>query len=324
MEEKDESITTRVKLDPPAEAPVETPTEPVVEPTKEPVREPTTEPEPTPPNPDDLIRERLGLTVEQIENLKTEYESLKGKPVVDDPELIPDDDFLKNFVKTYKRNGDVTAYLEAMTTDYDKMSAEQIVKYEVRKANPGLSDRLIQRKVNDYMRQNFGFQDEFESEEDEADFQELLRVYADQKKAELKENQKKFQIPERKEQVVEDDGAVERFTQFVEDHPTTKSVADGKKVAFGDFNFQVDPQELKEAAIDSSKFFTLFSNERGEIDLDKYYKVTAFAKDPNTFLKAYTAHELAKAKIEWLRELKNPSVEASDKPKTGEVKIRLV
>lgn len=272
--------------------------------------------------PEDILREKTGLSISEIENLKKEYESLKGRPYVEDPELVPDDDFLKGFIKTYKRGGNAAAYLEAMTTDFSKMSDEEIVKYEVRKSNPGLPEKFIQRKVDDYLRKEFGIEQSYDSDEDESYAKELLRIHAEKKRAEFEEERKKYQIPERK-QAEDVQEQIDAFNRSVLENQVTKSVQEGKKVAFEDFNYQVDPEFLVGAAIDSTKFFNLF-NRDGQPDLEKFYKVTAFAKDPDQFLKAYTAHALAKAKIEWIKELKNPSSEPRDKPKSGQISVRLV
>ena len=310
---------TRITLSP---DPVEVP-EPEKETPVEAIDEPKVEiPQVDDHTPDDILKERVGLSISDIENLKKEYESLKGRPYVEDPELVPDDDFLKGFIKTYKRGGNAAAYLEAMTTDFSKMSAEEIVKYEVRKSNPGLPEKFIQRKVDDFLKKEFGIMPEYDSDEDEAYAKELLRIHTEKKRAEFEEDRKKYQIPERKQQ--EDvQEQIDAFNKSILENQVTKGVMEGKRVTFEDFNYQVEPDLLVGAALDSAKFFNLF-NRDGQPDLDKFYKVTAFAKDPEQFLKAYTAHSLAKAKIEWLKELKNPSSEPRDKPKSGQVSVRLV
>lgn len=322
---------TKIKLNPEkTEPPVEEPEKPQVEePVETPIEEPATPPaEPQPVDHDAILRERLGMSVEEIETLKQEYESMKGKPFVDDPELVPDDEFLKNFIKVYKRGGSAAEYLEAMTTDFSKMSAEDIVKYEMRKANPGLPEKFINRKVKDFLQKEFNFQEEYDDEEDKVYAEELLRMYADRKRAEFEESKKKFQIPERKQPnddvQAEVQAEVDRFNSYVKENPVTKSIMESKKVAFGDFNYQVDPESLVTSATDSAQFFSKFSKKDGGIDLEKFFKVDAIASDPDQFLKAYAAHEIAKAKIEWLKELKNPSSDPVTKPPTGEVKVRLV
>lgn len=324
MEEITRITLNPEKTEPPVEEPVTTEEQPQVE---TPVEEPAAPPaEPQPVDHDAILRERLGMGIEDVEALKKEYESIKGKPFVDDPELVPDDEFLKNFIKVYKRGGNAAEYLEAMTTDFSKMSAEDIVKYEVRKANPGLPEKFINRKVKDFLQREFNFQDEYDDDEDRAYAEELLRMYAERKRAEFDESRKKFQIPERKqpEPDVDVQAEVERFNNYVKENPVTRSITESKKVAFGDFNYQVDPENLVASATDSTQFFSKFSKQDGGIDLEKFFKVDAIATDPDGFLKAYGAHVIAKAKIEWLKELKNPSSDPVTKPPTGEVKVRLV
>ena len=284
-----------------------------------------------PIDPNEVLRKHIGMTIDEFEDVKKKYEQLKDRPYVEDPELIPDDDFTKDLIRSYKRGGKdaFLNYLKAQTTDFGSMSDEEIVKYELRQKHPDMKGKFFDRMYQDYLRKEFGFQDEYENDEDQEYASERLRLHAQQQRQRFSEELKKFQVPDRQasqgnEPDPEIEKTVQEFVRAVETDPATKSVITDKKVTFDDFNYQVDPDSLKAAALDGSNLFKLFFNDDGSMDLDKFYKVVAIAKDPNAFLKARDAHIVAKAKVEFLREIKNPSEDPKPKPPTGQVKVRSV
>jgi len=63
------------------------------------------------------------------------------------------DDKMLSFLNDWKSGADLKPRLEALTTDFTKMSAEDVMKYQLRQQNPELSgtdfERLFQRRVLD-------------------------------------------------------------------------------------------------------------------------------------------------------------------------------
>jgi hypothetical protein len=81
-------------------------------------------------------------------------------------------------------------------------------------------------------------------------------------------------------------------------------------VQYGDnkFSYEVDnPKDLQEMTEDNNKFFQLFRDENGEIDFERWYKVLAFAVDPEVYDSSLISHgqELGQEKV--VSGLKTPS-----------------
>lgn len=254
--------------------------------------------------------EKLGFTIEEARMAKEKYESLK---------VFDEDDFLKNFASAYRNHQDPTKVLSLMTTDFSKMSPQELVKYDLRERYPDVSERVFERLLEEEY-SKYGIDENALTDEDEdSPDVELMNLRTREIRQRLTESREKFLASTPSAQT---SAEYEKFINFVKSHPATQSLAE-QKVVFGDFNYAVDKDSLLEYAIDGQKFFDMFNHE-GQVNLDKFYKVAAFAKDPDAFLKAQNAHAVAKAKIEWLKELKNPSINPTPKPSTGEVRIRVI
>ena len=62
---------------------------------------------------------------------------------------------------------------------------------------------------------------------------------------------------------------------------------------YGDskFSYEVEnPQDLQDMTIDNNKFFALFKDENDNIDFDKWYKVLAYAINPEVYDSSLISH----------------------------------
>ena len=103
-----------------------------------------------------------------------------------------------------------------------------------------------------------------------------------------------------------------KWTETVSSHEITKDVMENKRilVSYGDdkFSYEVEnPESLQEMTIDNNKFFALFQDEKGTVDFDKWYRVLAYASDPEVYDSSLISHgqELGQEKV--VSDLKNPT-----------------
>lgn len=211
---------------------------------------------------------------------------------------IEKDPFLKEFVTFYKNGGDIGKYLENKTVKYDTMADIDVLKHVFNKENSDLNPTVRERLFKKEMANKYGFDPDNISEEDAAsdDFklaQELIKRDAFRTRESLKSEQKKFSIPERKQEV---DPQVER-------EATRKQVMSNKEVM--DFlrhklvridvpddngNYfafiEKNPEEVVEMIVDGNKFWEkLIDKDTKKVDWNKAHKVLSYAIDPVAYEK---------------------------------------
>jgi len=298
-----EATVVETPVETPAEEPIDTPVEPVAVPQFE-----------------DQFKEKFGFGLDQLEKTLTDYDGMKDRKFIEDDELVADDDFLKDFVRNYKRGGDAKSYLEAMTVDYGKMSPEDVIKHDLRKNNPSANSEYIDFEYNRIVDSKFG------AIEDEGKKAEFIDYYAAGIRKNLSEAQKQFKIPERVQpEPVETEAVdIEAITREIQSNASTKSLIESKKVVFGDFNYEVDAEKLVQQTIDGSWFDTNFKTEDGSLDMPKWYKAMAIIRDPDGFLASNNAHVAAKAVEAHITGLKNPSDENPKPSMAKDINVKLV
>lgn len=270
---------------------------------------------PEQPSFEDMVRQKFGLAPEELQQQLEVAQSYKDKVVLDDPELVPDEDFLKDLIRHRKRGGNVEEYLAAKAVDYTKMTAEEVIKHKLRKDNPGLPEKFINRKFEAFKSSAVA-----DMEEDEA--QEYLNFEADQIRKNLIDEQSKFKIPERKvEEPSFDAKSVEEFERKILNDPFVKGLKEAKKVSFGDFNFEVNPDDLVESAL-SGTWLNQFFTEQGP-DMERLLKVTAIAQNLEEFLRTRDAHIASQVEARLRKELVNPSDPTPAPTPAGEVTVRV-
>lgn len=246
---------------------------------------------------------------ENLEELFEDYKSLR------ESENVFKDDFIKNAVAYYNENGTLNPYLEATAVNFTEMGDEQVMRYNLKKNNPTLSDRAIERLYQRDVINKYSL-DEDKFEEDEVELgKELLKADADKLRNTFVDEQKKFIEPvvsETKEKAENQKIERSEWESTVKTNKTTKDVLDNKRIliSFKDetFSYEVDnPQELQEMTIDNNKFFNLFSDGQGNVDFDKWYRVLTYAADPETYEQSLISHGIGLGQEKVVKDLKNPS-----------------
>ena len=226
------------------------------------------------------------------------------------------DDFIKNAVEYYNETGNLTPYLEATSVNYSEMSDEKVMRRDLEQANPTLSKGAIERLYTREIVDKYSLDvDKFDEDEVELG-KELLAADASKLRDKYVDEQKNFTQPvkDQTEETETENQEEQRakWTETVSSHEITKDVMENKRilVSYGDdkFSYEVEnPESLQEMTIDNNKFFDLFKDDKGDVNFDKWYRVLAYASDPEVYDSSLISHgqELGQEKV--VSDLKNPT-----------------
>lgn len=286
------------------------PAEPAPAPEGMPTPEPASEPAPEGPaapdfDPTEYVRTATNGRFSSLEELLELAEQ-------DAPEPQFKDDFIKSAVEYYEKNGSLKPFLEAMQMDYDNMEPMELMRHKLRSEYSDLSEtafnKLYKREVID----KYNLDEDSYEEEDVELGKQLLKKDAESLRQQLKSEQSKFLEPKNDGQ---DDSQqlAEQWASRVESDQLTQQLLQSKAVTIEvdgeEFNYEIDnPQQVMEMTKDNSKFFNLFLNEEGEVDLSKWYKVVAFALEPDVYERSLLNHGKTVGVGDVERTLKNPEV----------------
>ena len=241
---------------------------------------------------DNISKELSDGKANTLEEFFEEYKRMR-----DSSETQFKDDYIKSAVEYYNANGNLTPYLEATALNYEDMSDEQIMRRNLEKANPTLSKRAIERLYQKDVIDKYTL-DEDKYDEDEVELgKELLQAEAAKLRKQYVDEQKNFTQPLKTEgeETESQEKIIQQWTETVSNNATTKSVLENKSilVEYGDdkFSYEVEnPQDLQDMTIDNNKFFALFKDENDNIDFDKWYKVLAYAINPEVYDSSLISH----------------------------------
>lgn len=207
------------------------------------------------------------------------------------------DDFIRDAIKYYNENGSLAPYLEAKAVDYDKMSAEDLIRKQMREEYPEYSEKAFNRLYAKEMEQ---YDTEDKDEEEQEFLNEEKRVRAERLKKQFKEKQQKFSAPDNKKQTEEEANqkAVAEYNNWAAGikadanmqslykdkkipYQYEITLPDGSKTAF-DLSVPVaNPDELYNIIIDPLKFTELFKKD-GKLDMGKVVRLYAQALNEQT------------------------------------------
>lgn len=226
------------------------------------------------------------------------------------------DDFTIGMLKYKEQTGDVTPYLQVKTVDYTKMTPEQLIKQDMIKANPGMSDKALNFKFNKEISEKYYLnRDDYPEDSDEAIYgQEQLRLDGEAKRKSFIEEQDKFKAPEpqpdldatKREAELQQQKAA--LGSAVMNNDATKTLQTAKSLVFGEgeesFNYPItDVQPLVDTALN-----TILNSGRTDlsgVDMNVFYKQLAYGSNPAAFETAFAKHHQALAKKKFQSELQN-------------------
>lgn len=260
---------------------------------------------------DSISKELSGGSVETLEDFFDEYKKMR-----DSSSTQFKDDFIKSAVEYYNQTGNLTPYLEATSVNYSEMSDEAVMRRDLEQANPTLSKGAIERLYTREIVDKYSL-DEDKFDEDEVELgKELLAADASKLRDKYVDEQKNFTQPIKEQteetETVNQEEQRAKWTETVSSHEITKDVMENKRilVSYGDdkFSYEVEnPESLQEMTIDNNKFFDLFKDDKGDVNFDKWYRVLAYASDPEVYDSSLISHgqELGQEKV--VSDLKNPT-----------------
>lgn len=260
---------------------------------------------------DSISKDLTGGKAETLEDFFEEYKKMR-----DSSGAQFKDDYIKNAVEYYNKTGSLTPYLEATSVNYGEMSDEQIMRRELEQANPTLSAKAIERLYNRDIVNKYSLdEDKYDQEEVELG-KELLKADATKLRDKFVDEQKNFTQPEiektEETETVDNTAQMEKWTETVSSNDFTKDVLENKRILINyndeKFAYEVEnPEELQAMTVDNNKFFALFKDDKGNVDFDKWYRVLAYASDPEVYDSSLIGHgqELGQEKV--VSDLKNPT-----------------
>jgi len=257
---------------------------------------------------DDLSKELSGGKAETLEDFFEEYKRMR-----DSSDSQFKDDYIKSAVEYYNANGSLTPYLEATSINYEEMSDQQVMRRNLKQDNPTLSDKAIERLYQRDIINKYSL-DEDKYDEDEVELgKELLKADADKLRSSFVDEQKKFTSPPKTEESqVDQDEINSKWIETVNTNPSTKNILENKSILVNyngeKFSYEInDPKQLEEMTVDNNKFFNLFKDQEGNINFDKWYRVLAYASDPDVYDSSLISHgqEIGQEKV--VSDLKNPT-----------------
>ena len=227
--------------------------------------------------------------------------SLKGVDKYDILKEAGIDDFTINMMKYKEKTGDYTPYLEAKTVDYSKMTAEELLRLDFKKNNPGLSDASLNFKFNkDFQEKYYTNRDDNEEDSDEAIYgAEKLQLDSEEKRKKFIAEQEQFKAPEpmadpdASRKAIELEAKQTQQRNYILESPVTKSLQVAKAITFGEgegsFTYPIGNLQ---PVIDNALQAVLNSTdtELTAESLQGFYESLVFAQNPKAFMKASAAH----------------------------------
>lgn len=232
---------------------------------------------------------------------KKELKGLERKEVLKELGL---DDFEIGMLDYRAKTGDLSPYLEVKTVDYSKLNDEQILKLDMKKQYPGLTEASLNFQFNREQREKYFLdREEYPEDSDEAKFgQERLRLDADKKRKEFIEQQESFKAPEKApdtaqlQREADEQKRQANLKDAVLNNEATISFTQQKALKFGEgeesFNYPVDNVD----DVVSNALNVITNSDRENLDglsLNDFFKGIAVAANLPAFLDAYGKHHQA-------------------------------
>jgi hypothetical protein len=214
------------------------------------------------------------------------------------------------FLSTWKSGGDLNRYVREWTTDYSKMSAEDVMRHQLRQEYPKATPQQLDVLYNREVVKAYSLDSEDETELTEGRL--LLEAKADKFRDSMVQNQQSYLMPKPPEpkadasvnEAAERQKDYQAYEQSVTNDAYTRNIISAKQISIGDgdekFNFPLNTDEVMKMILDpdtwAAKFFTQV-NDNGRVGYvpnnQKLWLVNSFANDPEKFLSEYAKHHQA-------------------------------
>lgn len=216
-------------------------------------------------------------------------------------------EYFTNLLSEWKK-GNLNSYVKELSTDYAKMSAEEVMKHQLREEYPKSSEKQLEILFKKKVIEAYSLDNEDEDLREEGKL--LLDAEADKYRDSLVERQKKSLAPAPpearkpepdKEQELADQN-FEAYKSKIESDPYIKDIVTSNKITFGEgeeaLTFPVTGKDIQALIYDNAKFAEAVSNKvvnkDGTIsyspDIKKQTLIAAVALYGDKFLDKLATH----------------------------------
>lgn len=216
------------------------------------------------------------------------------------------DDKMVGFFNKWKSGESIQQYLEAITVDYSKMDATEVMKRQLMAKYPDWPAEDMEELYRMKVTEQYKLDPDLFSAEEVKRGKILLQADAKEVRDSMTAKQQEYIMSkpvERPNTQADEDRAAEEAEQkaltayktHIETDPLTKSLMASKILTIGEgedsFNYEVPkPEEYLEVLTDSAKWKASLFDEKGNPILRKHFLLAAIAKDDVNFLKLLGDH----------------------------------
>ncbi len=236
------------------------------------------------------------------------------------------DDNDLNMLKHRKTTGSYKDYLEAMSVNYKDMSAEEIMRRDLRQQNPGLPPAVFERLYHKKITQGYDLDPDLAASPEDTELgQELLKQDAEKVRSKFLEKQAQFTIQDKdlkaeaiaaqESERLEQQRQVETFKNTLISDANIKGLLQNKVITLDagnglKFNYEVqNPQETLDLLLDQQKYAdTMTTKDSQGNPIPNVAKMTLLAlvaKDPEKVFNALINHGKSLGKQAFVSELEN-------------------
>lgn len=227
---------------------------------------------------------------------------LKGKKGLDEKML--------NFLSHWEtNNGDVTKYLQELSTDYTKMPATEVMRHQLRKEYPKATEKQIDALYKKQVLDNYKLDPNLYTEDEVAEGQLLLDAVADKHREQFVNEQQQFLIPKpsQKEEgpdleLQEASQLYNSYKQTFDNHTAVKEILSSKTLTLGEgdekYNFPIPfADEIVNSIQDNlATYISIGKLNKENISqlppdfIENQILISAFSKNPKSFINALAEH----------------------------------
>lgn len=222
------------------------------------------------------------------------------------------DEFVKKLLTYRKDNGNLTPFIEAATKDWDKVDHLDLLRDDLKRQHPGLSKEKFAILTKNRIDKRFILGEDADAAEAELAAVDL-EVEAEKVRQARKTEQQTFldsvkpvdktqeiQLAQ-KEKEATAQKEYDEFKSMVEANADFVKLNAEKKITVGTkeqpFNYTVNPDSIKEQALDSNKFFdpfwTVEEGKRPIFNVALWSRVSAYAQNPTAYDEALINHGIS-------------------------------
>lgn len=214
-------------------------------------------------------------------------------------------DYFTRLLQEWKSNGNVNGFLKELSTDYTKMSAEDVMRHQLQVEYPKATPQQIEALYKKEVVKAYSLDSDDEDEVNEG--KALLEAKAERYRDTLVEKQKNYLLPAVPEKqpaqpdpkVVAQQQEFERISNDIRNNAYTRSLISSNKLELADgFSFDINPTELVDLVINGDSTGELMfdkavdanGNETFTPKVEHQMLVACVQKYGKKFLDAYASH----------------------------------